>query len=299
MIDLANRLQADPWFCIPHRADDDYVRNFAATVKKKLDPERKVYVEYSNEVWNRSFPQGRYASLQGKALGFAERPWEAAWRYTAHRSVKIFAIWNDEFDGTTRLVRVLPTQAANADVSKQICAFGDSWRFADALAIAPYMSCNVPPDNARLTTKTVEGWTVDQALAYMEEKALPEAEDCIWQQKAVADRYGLRLIAYEGGQHMVGVRGGENKKEVARLFRAVNRHPAMRKLYRRYLTRWASAGGDLFCHFSSVSRWSKWGSWGLLEYGDEDPSRSAKFTAVMDWARRCGQPVRLIGYREE
>jgi hypothetical protein len=29
MIDLANTLQAEPWFCIPHQADDDYVRQFA------------------------------------------------------------------------------------------------------------------------------------------------------------------------------------------------------------------------------------------------------------------------------
>ena len=26
MVDFANRLQADPWFCIPHQADDTYVR---------------------------------------------------------------------------------------------------------------------------------------------------------------------------------------------------------------------------------------------------------------------------------
>ena len=28
MIDLANTLQADPWFCIPHQANDEYVREF-------------------------------------------------------------------------------------------------------------------------------------------------------------------------------------------------------------------------------------------------------------------------------
>ena len=40
MIDLANVLQADPWFCIPHLAEDDYVRQFATLVKARLDPRR-------------------------------------------------------------------------------------------------------------------------------------------------------------------------------------------------------------------------------------------------------------------
>ena len=30
MIDLANTLHVDPWFCVPHQASDDYVRQFAA-----------------------------------------------------------------------------------------------------------------------------------------------------------------------------------------------------------------------------------------------------------------------------
>src|SRR4051794_8364702 len=38
MIDLANRLEADPWFCIPHLADDDFVRRFATLVRDRLSP---------------------------------------------------------------------------------------------------------------------------------------------------------------------------------------------------------------------------------------------------------------------
>src|SRR5207249_8596750 len=52
MIDLVNAGRANPWFCMPHLADDDYVRRFARLVKERLRPDLKVYVEYSNEVWN-------------------------------------------------------------------------------------------------------------------------------------------------------------------------------------------------------------------------------------------------------
>ena len=33
MIALCNELEADPWFCIPHTATDEYVREFAKQVK--------------------------------------------------------------------------------------------------------------------------------------------------------------------------------------------------------------------------------------------------------------------------
>jgi hypothetical protein len=65
---------------MPHQASDEYVRQFALLVKEKLDPSLKVYIEYSNEVWNGIFAQHRYAEEQGKKIGLGpkERPWEGA-----------------------------------------------------------------------------------------------------------------------------------------------------------------------------------------------------------------------------
>ncbi|MGB4727197.1 MAG: hypothetical protein WBH86_07315 [Thermogutta sp.] len=291
MIELCNRQKADAWFCMPHLADDDYVRNFARMVKEKLDPSLKVYVEYSNEVWNGMFEQSRWAGQEGVGLGFAEKPWEAAWRFTAHRSIQIFHIWEEEFGERERLVRVLPTQAANPYVSEQIVQFKDAYQHADALAIAPYISFNVPRTGKELTADVVAAWTVDQLLDHVEQNCLPKAIEWIRAQKAVADRFGLKLIAYEGGQHLVGVGGGENNETLTKLFHAANRHPRMATIYEKYYQAWEELGGDLFCYFSSVSRWSKWGSWGILEYFDDDPMASPKFRATMAWAHKLGQPV--------
>jgi len=52
MVQLANDLDADPWFNMPYLADDAFVRNFATYVRDHLEPGRKVYVEWANEVWN-------------------------------------------------------------------------------------------------------------------------------------------------------------------------------------------------------------------------------------------------------
>ena len=56
MIDLANTLHVDPWFCIPHKASDDYVKQFATLLHSRLDPGLHPHIEYSNEVWNMVFP---------------------------------------------------------------------------------------------------------------------------------------------------------------------------------------------------------------------------------------------------
>jgi hypothetical protein len=270
MIDLCNRLNCDAWFCLPHLADEDYQRQFAGMVKARLDPKLKVYVEYSNEVWNRQFGQH-----------------QAAGNY-AQRCAAMFAIGEKVFGGRDRLVRVLASQAASAYVTGTLISSN-----ADVLAIAPYLGMSVGPDERGLTVRDVERWSVDQVLDYVERTALPKAVERIREQKKLADRYGLRLVAYEGGQHLVGVRGGENNDAVTKLFLAANAHPRMGELYSRYLDSWTKEGGDLFCHFSSVGRWGKYGSWGLLQYADDDPAQSPKFMAVMRWANlRSGQSGR-------
>lgn len=291
LCDLANRLEADAWFCIPHLADDAYVREFATLVRARLNPGRRVYLEYSNEVWNSGFSQQAYAAERGQSLGFAEKPWEAAWRFTAHRSVEIFKIWEEVLGGRDRLVRVLPSQAANSYVAKQVLEWKGAARQADVLAIAPYISMNVPREGKGLTAAEVATWSPDRFLDYVETNALPESIRWIEANAKVAKAHGLRLVAYEAGQHFVGLSGGENDAGLTRLLQEVNSHPRMAKLYADYFAAWERHGGDLLCHFSSVGAWSKWGSWGLLQHQDDDPRQSPKFRAVMAWGKKLGMPV--------
>jgi hypothetical protein len=294
MVDLSNRLKAHPWFCMPHLADDDYVRNFAQLVKEKLDPSLKVYIEYSNEVWNSMFEQHRWAGEQGISLGLADKPWEGAWRFYARRSMEIFKIWEEVFGGTDRLVRVLATQSANTHVGRQILRHEDAGKKADALAIAPYIGFNIPPrsDNPNtFTADQVANWSVDEVIDEMTNNRLPTTINQIRDHKELADQYGLLLIAYEGGQHAVGINGAENNQQLTDLLISVNRSPRMGTLYESYYKAWQENGGDLFMYFSSIGRWSKWGCWGIMEYYNSDPKDYAKFLSTMRWAKSLGQPV--------
>ena len=217
-----------------------------------------------------------------------DKPWEAAWHFTAHRSKEIFAIFDTVYGGRSnaakQIVRVLATQAVNPYVSEQILDFEAAGKSADVLATAPYFGLITPPQavdpNAKSPAETVERMTVPLVFDVLEQISLPEALESVQKQKAVADKYGLKLVAYEGGQHAVGISGAENNDKITALFLADNRDERMGTLYTRYLDGWKQNGGDLFCNFSSVGMWSKWGSWGLLESQADD---TPKYQAVIAW----------------
>ncbi len=275
LCDLANRLNANPWFCVPHRADDEFVRNMAQTIKKRLNPNLKVYVEYSNEVWNGQFEQCRYAQEKGKALLPDEQPWVCGWAWTSHRSREIFQIFEKEFGGTDRLVRVLASQAANSYVSEQLLKYSDVSKVTDALAIAPYFMNCIPKEYAE---EFIRGG-VSGALDHLEKQALPQSIEWMKKQKELADQYGIDLVCYEAGQHLVGLWGANDREELNAICLEANASERMGKLYDAYFKAWEDVGGGLMCHFSSTGNWSKWGSWGLFRWADEKTEDSPKYQA--------------------
>ena len=291
LVDLANRLDADAWFCMPHQADDDYIKQFAMVVKHHLKPHLHAWVEYSNEVWNGGFDQYDYAAKQGQALNLANDAWDAAFHFNALRSVTIFNTWQTVFEGRNRLVNVIASQAANAYLSEQLLNVGELAAQVDVLAIAPYVSFNVPMEtnDAGISADKVAAWSLDKLFAYLNTTALPEAQSWIEANKKVADKFGLKLVAYEGGQHLVGIQGAENNDVLGDLLMQANGDARMGEVYAKNLVHWQTAGGDLMCTFTSVEGWSKWGSWGLLQHTND--AASPKLSAVMDWAKSRGQKV--------
>ena len=99
-------------------------------------------------------------------------------------------------------------------------------------------------------------------------------------QVAVATARGLPLIAYEGGQHLVGNGGVENNATINALFDDANRDPRMGALYKTYLDAWKASGAKLFVHFINCSGYSMWGRWGALEYLDQPRANAPKFDAL-------------------
>ncbi len=276
MVDLANRLHADPWFTLPHAASDDYVRRFARYVRDHLAPDRKVYIEYSNETWNGQFPQFRYMIEQGQARHLPGDRYQQGTEYYSERAVEIFRIFEDEFGGHQRLVRVLASQAANAWLADVILSHRDAYKHADALAIAPYFGHYLGDPQAG-----TDQWSLARLFRELRGKALREAIGWMRAHAKVARKYGVDLIAYEGGQHLAGFGGAENNERLTRLFQRANRSPLMRPVYAHYFDAWKAAGGKLFVYYAAPGKYTKWGSWGIAETLSQPRSQAPKLDAVL------------------
>jgi hypothetical protein len=107
MIQLCNEMNRDAWICVPHLATDDYVRQLAKLLNAQLKPDRKIYVEYSNEIWNPAFKQTRYLWDIARREGHRERPWEHGATLCGRRSAQIWKIMAAELGDPDRLVRVI------------------------------------------------------------------------------------------------------------------------------------------------------------------------------------------------
>ncbi len=268
LVDLSNRTGIAPWFNLPHGASNKFVENFAETVRTRLDPSLPVFVEYSNEVWNSIFQQSSYAQEQGLASNLSNNPFEAQLRFYAKRTTEVLKIWERVFgDDAKRIKGVYAAQSANPWTSETILNFPDVLRHADVLAIAPYFGGLLgSPEMA----SRVQSWSLDKLFTVLRNELETSNQQQILAQAQIARQYGLELVAYEGGQHLVGIGGAENNDRLTDLFIAANRDVRMKELYRRHLAIWENAGGGTYAFFSSMSEPSKWGSWGLLEHEDDE-----------------------------
>jgi hypothetical protein len=119
LVALSNATQKDLWINVPHLATDDFVQRLARLVRfgsdgtnpytspqpnpvwAPLAANLKVYVEYSNEIWSNgdSFAQGNWAQDQANAAGISKP------RFNARRFSQVWRIFQQEFGGSTRIVR--------------------------------------------------------------------------------------------------------------------------------------------------------------------------------------------------
>lgn len=264
MVAVANEADVDPWFLMPYHADDEYVRNFARYVHDHLEPGRVAYIELGNEVWNWGFKTTHEAKEEGLAAGLHKDPFRALLRRYAQKSRHLFGIWGEVFaDKPSRLVRVVATQSVCTEFCfKEILDFENTAESVDALAIAPYFGT----ETKGRTVADVDRMFTEMGASI--DKVMGDAAA----HKKLADRYGKRLIAYEGGQHIVTA-------DIA-LAQALQRDPRMGRLYTRYLTEWQRRVGDRMMLLSATGPIGKHGSWGMREYAGQPDAEAPKLRAT-------------------
>lgn len=281
MVDLANMLRVDAWFTIPHTWNDDAVAKAAALVHARLKPELAAYVEHSNEVWNGMFPQAQSSRERGIARSLARDPFEAQLRQHAERSVEIFQIWEKAFATTPhRLVRVMGGMAASPWANEVLLSTKGADRHTDALAVAPYFGHSLGDPAHAVKSRSL----LPEAVFAVLEQSVDEVLGLVREHKKVAIKHKVRLIAYEGGQHLVGVGPAVDDEALGAVFTAANRDPRMKALYLRYLKGWQAAGGGLFVHYLDVAAPNKFGRWGAREGLEQRREAAPKWDALVTFA---------------
>jgi hypothetical protein len=294
-IELANLTGRDPWINVPDQASDQYVLNLATLFKGKLSPDRKLYVEWSNEVWNDLFAQTQrnYAATSAEVTAGGSNlnsdgetnPYYLAWRRIARRGKEVSDIFRSVFGDAAMMTRVRPVLASH--VARPIVltqglefierVYGPPSKFFYAAAGTTYFNIS---NDTRTTL------TVDQIFA-----ELPAQLRVGRQQQttftAVCQYYKLKNVAYEGGPHLVGEASMEAKV-------AANRDPRMKDMMVENYKNWFSTGGDLNVHFNLASPWNKFGSWGLTDNIEQDTPKNAAIAEVLASPRppvTIGSPV--------
>jgi len=299
MIQLANHTGANPWFNIPHLADENYMQQFAKMVKAQLIPSLEVYIEHSNEVWNWGFEQAQYANVTGRArwgnVGNAYMQWHGMRTAQVCDAFKLGAF----ADSTERVKCVLGVQtgyhgiAAGAIDCPLWVAEGNDPCYQhgiDYIGLTTYFSAGLngpttwrpDPDHE----PTLRGWLndadggIDKAYAQLNYgtqlrhlKAFENyagianelrEEMAYW--STYASSYSLGLVAYEGGQHITA--NGLtlfNQPDIVAFHTAINRDLRMEQVYLDMMNVWKEGGGELHMHFVELGTPGIYGSWGNLE----------------------------------
>lgn len=281
MVELANQTGTDPWFCLPHKANDDYIRRFANYVRDHLRPGLKVYVEYTNEAWNTIFTQAHYMKDKGEELQLDDDRAKAGNKYYSMRSVQVFNIWERSFGGTQRIIRVMGSWTGYSRLSEMLLSYRDAYKKTDALAIGPYFYPKLTTVRKARTVNDIFKALYDPKEQY----SIPGVMKLVAKHVKIAKDNGVQLIAYEGGQHLVDWDSRSIDKNPTKLLIAANRDWRMAKAYKDFLNGWRKVGGTLFVNFSAP-RTSQWfGSWGTKEYLTQSLNKAPKHRALLQFIR--------------
>ncbi len=294
MLELSNQIGIDPWFTMPHQADDEYVRNFAEAVRTGLRPGLRAHVEYSNEVWNFLFPQAHWAVEQANMRWGEDKSGDAWLQFAGARAAEVMDIWTEVFgdEAATRLKRVVATHTGWPGLEEGLLqaplAVAEGAKppveSFDAYAVTGYFGLELGNEDG---PKEVLEWlkadaerenpydmAVQKAVAALRTGSFKTLLTEEWPYQAeIARANGLELIMYEGGTHVVGIGDWTGNDDLTAFFNHLNYTPEMATLYRELLEQWTALGGTMFNAYVDVAEPSQWGSWGALRHLQDDNPR--------------------------
>ncbi|MDC7221646.1 MAG: hypothetical protein PQJ59_17065 [Spirochaetales bacterium] len=283
-IDLCNELQADAWVCVPHMASDDYIIQQAQLFKDNLNPHLKIYLEYSNEVWNGMFEQALWIqnnasyppavdSYVSEDLAEIHSGDDMLTEKSAYMMARLFTLWEQVFgdEMENRVVRVATSQHAVPDKSRRILGylFNEDNPFGavgcDTLAVGGYFGYTT--ENHQAWLRKGETLTNEDIYRDVYYTFLNQSYHWTMGSAGIAHEYGVDYMVYEGGQHMNPFQAKVDWN-YSDIFFDFQKNERMYDLYIHNFNLHMEENIDceLFMAYSYISpRRYRYGSWGHLE----------------------------------
>jgi len=175
---LWEEVGSNGWINIPHLADEEYVRGMARVFDGFAGT---LYVEFSNEGWNSSFPVNAWVQANRGAL--------SPGAYFGQQARQAFEWWADEVD-TTRVRFVVMGFLRDVGFARdQVEQVGG---LADAVGCAAYFRGDPRPASPQELVET--------ARANLQAVTRPGVAE----HAALALQHGIEFLGYEGGPNLLG-----------------------------------------------------------------------------------------------
>ncbi len=165
---------------------------------------------------------------------------------------------------------------------------------ADVAAIATYFSLDENEFNQLYADYQANQVDLDRVFSELKTN-IDDAAKTWLRNREIANEYGVSLVSYEGGQHLVPRDAGQrNDGGFTQLLFDIQRDPRMGDMYTYLAEKWREIGGTTLTLFNNMDPWSKSGAWGLKEGFDD--LVAPKFDAVQaylmanpgGWDQRTG-----------
>lgn len=284
-ISLCNEANVDCWINIPSVADDDFVRNMALTLRygsdgtnpytsaqanpvyPPLKPNLRIYVEYSNEIWNSAGGFWGFHVIEDIINSLADlmvtdHPvqipgaghYDQVWRYPAFRIAQASDIFRTVYGDASMMNRVRPILMTQQGDGQATLSTGLVWlerygkrqnpeRTVDTYIYGAGGSGYYGPMVAEADRGNADVYF--SSANYPPTQNLRNFElDATW-----AAAYGVKRIAYEGGPSL-----DEYFQAQAN---SINLDSRMQTAVIDTHNAWSASGGDLLVYYTLSGDW-KW-----------------------------------------